>query len=285
MTLGDALKLAQEQLLAAGTPSPRLNAEVLLQRLLRVEKVFLFTHPERRLTAEEEKNFFDWVRRRAGGEPAQYITGHQEFWGMDFEVTPAVLIPRPETEHVVETVVKLNTAAAPRIVDVGTGSGCIAVALAREIPRAEIRAVDLSKDALQVAARNAEAHGVCGHIEFHLGDLLSPFGLDGYREYFDFIVSNPPYVPRDERQSLPREVRAFEPAAALHAGSDDPIEIYRRLRDQALPRLRPRGHLIAELGAGQDAAIGNLFAPPNWNPPHFINDLQSLPRVVAVQKR
>jgi release factor glutamine methyltransferase len=284
MNLGEALILAKEKFNSAGTPSSSLNAEVLLQRLLGVEKVFLVAHSERILTTDEEKSYFEWVARRARGEPAQYITGHQEFWGLDFEVSPAVLIPRPETEHVIETVLKLNQSVDPKIVDVGTGSGCIAVALAKEIPQARLFAVEQSKGALQVAARNAERLGVSSRIEFVWGDALAPFELERYHNAFDFIVSNPPYVAHSDRPSLQVEVRDHEPKAALHSADDNPIQVYRRLVDQSLPRLCKGGFLVVEIGAGQNEVVEALFSRNDWSDIHFVNDLQSIPRGVAASR-
>lgn len=284
MILGEAFSLAKKKLIAAGIPSPHLNAEVLLQRLLGVEKVFLVAHSERALSNEEEKQFFEWVDRRTQGEPAQYITGHQEFWGLDFEVTPAVLIPRPETEHVVETVLKLNQSADPKIVDVGTGSGCIAIALAKEISRSRVFAVDQSKEALQIATRNAERLGVCSRIKFVLGDMLTPFDLEQYNKAFDFVVSNPPYVPSSDRPSLQFEVRAHEPRAALHSREDDPIQIYRYLIEQSHPRLRSDGFLVVEIGSGQKERIETEFDQNRWTDIQFIHDLQSIPRVAVAKK-
>ncbi len=285
MDLGAALTLGKQRLLDRGVPSPFLNAEVLLQHLLGVEKVYLLSHPERPLSREEETQYLDWLLRRASGEPAQYITGHQEFWGLDFLVTPDVLIPRPETEHVVETVLQLRREPQPRIVDVGTGSGCIAISLAKEIPQARIFAVDNSKQALQVAARNAESLGVCERVEFRLGDLLSPFSLDEFTSAFDFVVSNPPYVPRAERVSLQAEVKNHEPLSALHSPDKEPFEIYRRLIGQALPRLCPGGYLVMEMGAGQEDGIRSLFKSDGWGPVSTVPDLQSIPRVIFAKKR
>ncbi|MBZ5555126.1 MAG: peptide chain release factor N(5)-glutamine methyltransferase [Acidobacteriia bacterium] len=284
MTLGEALKAAKEKLVLNSVPSPYLNAEVLMQRLLGVNKVFLMSHPEKELAAGVEQKYLEWVERRARGEPAQYITGWQEFWGLDFVVTPKVLIPRPETEHLVETVLKLNRASRPVIADVGTGSGCIAVALAKEIPQSRIVAIDQSEEVLQVAARNAENHGVSSRIEFKRGDLLDPLEIEKYGGVLDFVVSNPPYVPSRDRESLQVEVKQFEPASALHAEGDDPMEIYRKLIRHSLPRLRAGGYLVAEIGAGQQKAIQGLFDPQQWQDLQFVDDLQSIPRVVAARR-
>ncbi|MFI5175485.1 MAG: peptide chain release factor N(5)-glutamine methyltransferase [Terriglobia bacterium] len=285
MTLGEALTTAKQKLVASSIPSPYLNAEVLLQRLLGVEKVFLLAHPEEELAAGVERKYFEWVERRVQGEPTQYITGWQEFWGLDFIVTPEVLIPRPETEHLVETVLKLNHAARPLIVDVGTGSGCIAVALAKELPQSRIFAIDQSEAALQVAARNAEKHGVRSQIEFLAGDWLDPLDVREFGSVVDFVVSNPPYVPYEDRESLPAEVRKFEPAGALHAAHGDTFEVYRQLIRGSEPRLRSAGYLVVEIGAGQDGSMQELFISPQWMDLHFVADLQSIPRVVVARRK
>ncbi|MGB7624271.1 MAG: peptide chain release factor N(5)-glutamine methyltransferase [Terriglobia bacterium] len=285
MTIGDALAAAKARLVHHSIPSPYLHAEVLLQRLLGVEKVFLLAHPEEELAGGAERKYFEWVERRVRGEPAQYITGWQEFWGLDFIVTPEVLIPRPETEHLVETVLKLNHAARPLIVDVGTGSGCIAVALAKEIPQSRIFAIDQSEAALQVAARNAEKHGVHSQIEFLAGDWLDPLDVREFGSAVDFVVSNPPYVPYEDRESLPDEVRKFEPAMALHSAHGDPLEVYRQLIRGSEPRLRSAGYLVVEIGAGQDGSMPELFISPPWLDLHFVADLQSIPRVVVARRK
>ena len=193
-------------------------------------RAYLYAHPERDLTADEQQSYDEAIARRATGVPAQYITGHQEFWGLDFIVSPAVLIPRPETEHVIETVVKLWNDGRPnppqenfRIVDVGTGSGAIALALAKEFPTAEIHATDISPAAVEVARANAARHEMSSQIHFHQTDLL-----DGLSGTFDFIVSNPPYVGESEEDSVQLEVRKFEPRNAVFAGPTG-LEVIERL--------------------------------------------------------
>jgi release factor glutamine methyltransferase len=284
MNLGEALSQGKQILSRAGTPSPHLNAEVLMQRLLGVEKVYLLSHSETPLKLEEENLYWMWVGRRANGEPAQYITGRQEFWDLEFEVTSDVLIPRPETEHVVETVLELNRTAAPKIVDVGTGSGCIAVALAKEIPEAHVIAIDRSHEALQVAARNAERLGVCSRIEFLCGDLLLPLDLEKHGNSFDFVVSNPPYIPTAEKTNLPREVRDHEPPGALYSSENDPMAVCRRLIDQSTSRLRSGGYLVVEIGFGQKERMESELRGPSWGKVRFVNDLQSIPRVAVASR-
>ena len=230
MLLRDALTSAIQCLATAHVPSPRMNAELLLMFTLSCDRAYLHAHPERDLNADEPSATKQALTQRATGVPAQYITGHQEFWGMDFIVTPAVLIPRPETEHVIETVINLKNgarASSPlpplRIVDVGTGSGCIAIALAKEFPYAEIHATDISAAALDIARANAARHLLDSRIQFHQTDLLP--GLEGS---FDFVVSNPPYVGESEEDQVQLEVRKFEPRNAVFAGPTG-LEVIERL--------------------------------------------------------
>jgi release factor glutamine methyltransferase len=272
------------RLTAARVGSPRMNAELLLMFTLGCDRAYLFAHPERELTAEEQPRYKDALDQRASGIPAQYITGHQEFWGMDFIVTPAVLIPRPETEHVIETVLKLNDgvrASSPgpvlRIVDVGTGSGCIALALAKELPHAEIHAVDISPAALEIARTNAARHQLDQHIRFRQTDLLQ--GYD--QEAFDFVVSNPPYVGESEEDQVQLEVRKFEPRNAVFAGKTG-VEVIERLIPQAHAALKPGGWLVIEISGTIADRVKLLF--DRWNHVEIINDLQGIPRVISAQK-
>ncbi len=253
MLLKDALTSAIDRLAAAHVGSPRMNAELLLMFTLGCDRAYLFAHPERELTVEEQARYEEALNQRARGVPAQYITGHQEFWGMDFIVTPAVLIPRPETEHVIETVLKLSResnhegrASSPgglhRIIDVGTGSGCIALALAKELPQAVIHATDISPAALEIARANAARHQLENRIHFHQTDLLQ--GLDPGK--FDFVVSNPPYVGDSEEDQVQLEVRKFEPRTAVFAGPTG-LEVIERLIPQARTALKPGGWLVMEI--------------------------------------
>jgi release factor glutamine methyltransferase len=243
------------------------------------DRAYLFTHPERALTAEEQSRYEAALAQRTRGVPTQYITGHQEFWGLDLIVSPAVLIPRPETEHVIETVLELARGIpSPRIVDVGTGSGCIALALAKELPDAEIHAVDISCEALVVARANALRHDLGSHIRFQEGDLLTDLPRGGF---FDFVVSNPPYIGKSEEEQLPREVREFEPHTALFSGPNG-WEVIDRLIPQAQHALKPEGWLVMEIGKGQEAALrGQLH---EWNDLRFTVDLQGIPRVASAQR-
>jgi release factor glutamine methyltransferase len=225
--------------------SSRRDAEVLLMHNIGQSRAWLIAHADELLPEAAAASYRQLVERRFRGEPIQYITGETEFYGLPFHVTPAVLIPRPETEHLVEKAIELAARfKRPRIVDIGTGSGAIAVALAGKLPYAAITAIDLSADALAIAQENAERNGV--RLRFLKGDLLSPAS----GEPFDIIVSNPPYVPAVDRDSLAVEVREHEPALALFAG-DDGLEIYRRLIPAAFSALVSGGFLALEIGYGQ----------------------------------
>jgi release factor glutamine methyltransferase len=274
-----------------------MNAELLIMFTLDCDRAYLYAHPERELTADETQRYNEALARRATGVPAQYITGHQEFWGMDLIVSPAVLIPRPETEHVVETVLELvlrlrseqrqvqsqkprTGVSAPhglRIVDVGTGSGAIALALAKELPTAEIHATDISPEALEVARANAARHELTSRIKFHQADLLNglPHGE------FDFVVSNPPYVGESEEDSVQLEVRKFEPRNAVFAGPTG-LEVIERLIPQAQTVLRPGGWLVFEISGTIVEAVRRRLA--DWAEVQLTNDLQGIARVAAARK-
>ena len=258
-----------------------MNAELLLRFVLDCDRAYLFAHPERELTPAEESRYEAALSERSRGVPAQYITGHQEFWGMDFIVTPAVLIPRPETEHLVETALELikshiGLQASVRLVDVGTGSGCIALALAKELPRAEIDATDNSGSALEIARANAARLQLENRIHFHRTDLLH--GLKGP---FDIVVSNPPYVGDSEEDHVQLEVRKFEPRSAVFAGAHG-TEVIARLVPQAQALLRPGGWLILEISD----TIADETRPllEAWDEVEVAADLQSIPRVVRARR-
>jgi release factor glutamine methyltransferase len=259
-----------------------MNAELLLMFVLGCDRAYLHAHPERKLTNDEQSHYEQALAERIRGVPAQYITGHQEFWGMDLIVTPAVLIPRPETEHVIERVLEIAGAgralspAAWRIVDVGTGSGCIALALAKELSQAEIQATDISSDALEIARANAARHQFENRIQFHETDLLRGLEPDA----FDFVVSNPPYVGESEEDQVQLEVRKFEPRQAVFAGSTG-FEVIARLIPQAHVALKPGGWLVMEISGTIADGVRPLLA--GWNDVQVINDLQGIPRVVSAQ--
>jgi release factor glutamine methyltransferase len=293
-----ALKEAIARLRAAQVPSHTLAAELLLMHSLGCDRTWLYTNPEKPVDPEVVQAYFALVARRASGEPTQHLTGKQEFWGLEFEVTPAVLIPRPETEHVIEVAldrlgprgIKIDMATgAPspelRIADVGTGSGCIAVAFAHELPHATITATDISAATLEVARRNASRHSVQDRIHFVHTSLLDaciddPLLVSGSR-LFDLIASNPPYVARTEAGSLAREVRDHEPHGALFGGPTG-IEMYSQLIEQAARLLRTGGILVLELGYNSaDEVLKMLEAEAHWTNVSVTRDLAGIPRVLA----
>jgi release factor glutamine methyltransferase len=287
--LKQILGSAIARLTAQHVPSPRMNAELLLMFTLDCDRAYLYAHPERELTSDEQTRYDAALSERARGVPAQYITGHQEFWGMDLIVTPAVLIPRPETEHVIEIVLELagveragGRGRPPhtiplRIADVGTGSGCIALALAKELPQAEIHATDISPAALEIARANAARHQLESRIQFREADLLAGFENNS----FDFIVSNPPYVGESEEDQVQLEVRKFEPRSAVFAGPTG-LEVIARLIPQAHDALRPGGRLIMEISGTIAEKVKELLR--DWNEVQIRPDLQSIPRVAQARK-
>jgi release factor glutamine methyltransferase len=259
-----------------------MNGELLLMFTLGCDRAHLYAHPERELTADEQTRYDAALAERARGVPAQYITGHQEFWGIDLIVTPAVLIPRPETEHVIETVLdrvgRAPTPASPlQIGDVGTGSGCIALALAKELPQAQIHAIDMSAAALEVARANAARLQLESRLQFREADLLAGFENDS----FDFIVSNPPYVGESEIDQVQLEVRKFEPRNAVFAGPTG-VEVIARLIPQAHAALKPGGWLVMEISGTIAEEVKRRLR--DWSDVKITPDLQSIPRVVQARK-
>ena len=260
----------------------RLDAEALLLHIFRENapernRAWLVAHWNSPTGHGAE--FRALIERRLAGEPIQYIIGEAEFYGLPFRVTRDVLIPRPETEYLVEKVLELTASfTAPRIVDIGTGSGAIAVVLAHKLPGARLTATDLSAPALKIARQNAVRNGVA-RIRFLLGDLLAPVA----EERFDIIVSNPPYVPTADRATLSVEVREYEPALALFAG-DDGLDVYRRLIPAAFDALKPGGFVALEIGYGQSISIIELLARSGFQRVEFIPDLQGIPRVACAQR-
>ena len=258
-----------------------MNAELLLMFTLECDRAYLHAHSERKLSAGEQRRYDQVLADRERGMPAQYITGHQEFWGMDLIVTPAVLIPRPETEHVIEVVLaRVGRAPSPadllRIVDVGTGSGCIALALAKELPHAEIHATDISPAAVEIARANVARHQLEDRIQLHQADLLR--GLD--RGEFDFVVSNPPYVGESEADQVQLEVRKYEPRNAVFAGATG-LEVIERLIPQAREALKSGGWLVLEISGTIADEVRELLA--GWNDVQIAKDLQGIERVVSAR--
>jgi release factor glutamine methyltransferase len=257
------------------------DAELLLLHTLQISRVTLLTHPGRELSAEQLALYRANICRRLQHEPIQYITGEQEFYGLLLDVTPAVLIPRPETEYLVEAVLARLPKDVPlQIADIGAGSGAIAIALAVHLPLAEITALDLSAKALAIAAANAGKHSVANRVHIIQSDLLSVVNQKS-SQTFDAIVSNPPYIPESDRATLHPQVRNHEPAAALFAGADG-LDLYRRLIPQAHAALKPNGLLALEIGHGQREAIAALLE--SWQEVSFTDDLQQIPRVVLARK-
>jgi release factor glutamine methyltransferase len=312
--LKPSLAAAVARLTAAHVPSPRMNAELLLMFALACDRAHLYAHSDRELTAEEQSRYDDALAQRVTGKPAQYITGHQEFWGMDLLVTPAALIPRPETEHLIETILELtrvgrallpakapqgrkNAAPSPspesseadasapqgrktqplKIADIGTGTGAIAIVLAKEFPQAEIHATDISAAALNLARANAARHQLENRIYFRETDLLAGFDNNS----FDFIVSNPPYVGDSEADEVQLEVRKFEPRNAVFAGPTG-LEIIARLIPQAHAALKPGGWLVMEISATIAEEV--KMSLQGWDEVEITKDLQSIPRIARAQK-
>jgi len=259
-SVGQVFSKAVIELTAHGISNPRLDAEVLLAHALGTDRTGLYTRLHVPLSLEQQETFRVLFQRRMQREPLQYITGVREFWSLEFKVDLRVLIPRPETEVVVETALRLLSQSAIRnpqsaILDIGTGSGCIAIVLAKELPQAEVWATDVSADALAVAGENARHHGVAERIRFLQGDLFSP--LAGKEDGFDLIVANPPYIARPELAALQPEVRDWEPLAALDGGPDG-LDFYRRLLHEGPTYLRTGGWLVMEIGHGQGTAVLRL---------------------------
>ncbi len=294
-----ALKQGMADLRAAEVSSHTLAAEVLLMHALGRDRAWMYSHHEEILDPATTQKYFQLIGRRAAGQPTQYLTGHQEFWGLDFEVTPAVLIPRPETEHVMEVAlarlgerglkIHMDT-GLPRetlhVADIGTGSGCLAVALAYELPHAEIIATDSSAAALEIARRNAACNQVADRIRFIEADLLALPGNERTPEpFFDLIVSNPPYIADSDAASLQREVRDHEPHAALFAGPTG-TEIYERLVAEARDQLRDRGILVLELGYNSAEPVRAMFDATStaWTNVSITMDLAGIPRILAAER-
>ncbi len=301
MDIRTALKQGIAQLRNAHVPSFTLAAELLLLHVLGRDRTWIYSHPEEEISSVDAERYAAFIRRRAGGEPTQHLTGKQEFWRLEFEVTPDVLIPRPETEHVIEVALdrlavreirygrrQTLSGEGLRIADIGTGSGCIAIALAKEFPTATIAATDISAVALVVARRNAERHGFASRIHFLESNLLGAFGCSPLATrhsplLFDLIASNPPYVGRREAATLMREVRDHEPEVALYGGEEG-YELYADLIAQSAMHLKPGGILVLELGHNSLAAVQPLVESPTWTNVRATNDLAGIPRVLAAER-
>lgn len=288
-----AFKTGIARLRDANVPSFTLAAELLLLHVVGRERTWLYAHPEDEISKEQEDRFFSLVERRVAGEPTQYLTGKQEFWGLEFDVTPHVLIPRPETEHVVEVALDrlaLREIRAGRkqtlsgeglhVADIGTGSGCIAVALAKDLPGARFIATDISPAALTLALKNAERHKFADRIEFVRANFLEGIAAE---TRFDLIASNPPYIGRREGPTLQREVREHEPEVALYGGEEG-YELYAALVTQSAAHLISGGIAVLELGHDSLPAVEPLFDTPEWTHVGVTNDLAGIPRVIAAER-
>jgi release factor glutamine methyltransferase len=281
-SIAEALVTAAQLLNSAGVPEARREAGSLLSFMIGKDRTFLISHAEDQLSDDVFRQFREDVERRASGEPLQYITGVQDFFGREFRVTPDVLIPRPETELLVEAAIEVVVGDDSLICDVGTGSGCIAVTLLCELPAARVVAVDKSSPALEIAKLNARSHAVLDRIDFAISDCFSAFDTAQYR--FDVIVSNPPYVSAEIVAGLQREVRDHEPLVALSPGPDG-LNVIRRLIHEAPAFLEDQGYLIMEIGFDQGEAVKEIVDEEVWHLREIKPDLQGIPRIVVLQKR
>jgi release factor glutamine methyltransferase len=282
VTVSEALRLAGRRLAKAGVPYAEADAELLLRHASGWDRARLVTDAERELTPGVETRFLALVEGRARRRPVQHLLGSAHFWRHEFVVTPAVLIPRPETEVLVETALELlRDARGPLLADVGTGSGCVALSLAAERPDAEVHGVDLSPEALAVARQNARRLGLAERVRWHEGDLLEP--LRGLAGRLTLVASNPPYVGADELAGLEPEVREHEPRLAL-APPGERHSLYGRLAEQAYELLEPGGWLAVEIGQGMQDEVTGLMAAAGFAIARVVPDLRSIPRAVAARK-
>ena len=282
MRVFEALAAACEELTRHAVVNSRVDAEILLAQSLGKTRSSLLAHHRDEVDASLGRVFFARVRERCLGKPLQYILGQQEFRGLLFEVSPAVFIPRPETEFVVEAALERLEDGDLKLADVGTGSGCLAVSLAVALPRARVWATDLSEAALEVARRNAARHGVEQKITFLQGNLLKPLIPLLGEGQLDAVVSNPPYVGPEELSRLQKEVRDWEPRLAL-VGEEGAPSPYARLLSQAQVRLKPGGVLIMEIGYSMQEAVCGLLGP-GWDLLGVTDDLNGIPRVVSARR-
>lgn len=281
MKVSEALDHANKKLAESGIPDARREAASLLAFAIARDRTFLIAHPEYELSEEEDQRFVGLVVRRASREPYHYITGTREFYGLDFEVSPDVLIPRPETEILVERSIDLlRVPDAPRFLEIGAGSGCISVSILVNLPSATGFAVDIDEMALEVSRRNANRHHVTSRLTLANSDLFASVG----NENFDVVVSNPPYVPAADIPSLQPEVRDHEPLGALTDGGSG-LSLIRQIVEGSPLYLKPGGSLIMEFGFGQSAAVKAMFDPVIWECVDVIADIQGIDRVVSAIHR
>lgn len=275
MNVNEALKFGTEKLRDASVAEPERESSLLLRLALKRDSAFVYANPDYRLDAVESIMFKAVVKRRSSREPFQYISGVQQFFGLEFNVTPDVLIPRPETEILVEAAInELKNVGAPQICEIGVGSGCISIAMLTNLPKATVIGADISESALKVAKTNALKHDVSERLNLVTSDLFSNVEEKG----FDMIVSNPPYVPAVDMSTLQEEVRSFEPEMALVGGTDG-LDLVRRIIVDTPERLRAGGTLFLEIGWDQSERVSELFDPNLWSDVDFLPDLQSIPRI------
>jgi release factor glutamine methyltransferase len=289
MTLAEILTWARGCFRDHGIQNPALNAELLLAHSLNVKREGLYIHLQDSIGEKEKKALEELIKRRVSGEPLQYILGHQEFWSVDLRVDPSVLIPRADTELLVEQALfilsNISTERPPSVLEIGTGSGAVAIALAREVETISLVATDISMKALLIASQNAQKSGISGKIQFIQGDLFGAFRLVERKEPFDLILSNPPYIIRSEIERLAREVKDFEPALALDGGEDG-FDFHRAIISQSPKYLRRGGWLLLEVGQGQALEVSEMVEKMKiFNPSEGIQDLSGIERVVKAQKR
>ncbi|WP_454064523.1 peptide chain release factor N(5)-glutamine methyltransferase [Candidatus Nitrospira salsa] len=285
MSYSQLYREAVHRLSACGVTNSLNEAAWILEQTIGVTRLMIHTSPDCLLTNDDQRRAWKSIERRSTGEPLQYILGTQEFWGMEFMVSNHVLIPRPETELLVQAMmVRLEAFSCPIIVDVGTGSGCLAIALSAECPYAMIVAVDRSLQALHIAVRNAEFHGQNGQVRFCVGDLLAPLSSASFLGKVTAIVANLPYISETELASLSRDVRDFEPKLALDGGADG-LAVYRRLLPEAENILAPDGHLVVEVGQGQASRLcDEACAGGRFRVHEIIHDSLGIQRVVCLER-
>jgi release factor glutamine methyltransferase len=277
--IAERLREASGILHSSGIIQSRREAYSLLALALEKDKTFLIAHPEYELSGEEEKRFKKFLIRRASREPFQYIAGKQEFYGLDFAVTKDVLIPRPETELIVETAIEILRAKRNlNFCEVGIGSGCIAVSILHKVKTARAIGLDISPKALEIAAGNAATHEVSNRLELKISDVFEVL----QNEKFDLIISNPPYIPSEEIENLQAEVRDFEPSIALTDG-DDGLSIIEKIIVESPKFLNKEGFLLLEIGFGQADKVREIFEPEIWRVVEILPDLQGIPRMVKAQ--
>ncbi|MGB8658120.1 MAG: peptide chain release factor N(5)-glutamine methyltransferase [Candidatus Zixiibacteriota bacterium] len=281
----DILNRAVEKLRSEGIDRPRTNAELLLEAVLGVKKIDLYLDRDRALTPQHILKINQFIQERISGKPLQYIVGSTEFFGSEFEVNQSVLIPRPETETLVEIVIdRLKGIPQPRIIDLGTGSGAIAISLAKNLNGSCLFATDISSDALTLAGRNAKRHRVESQIEFLCGDLFEPLRSKNLEETIDCVVSNPPYVSQEEFARLPKEVRDYEPVVALKS-SEDGVSFHRKIVEESLSFLKKGGMLALEVGLGQANKVAELVREQmDFKNTEIKKDLGGIDRIVIAYR-